>query len=327
MRVHNDRILAENVKDIDFVLGGHDHIYVAEVSEKSGVFLVKSGTDFEEFSDIKVEFDVTPTHATSAQKLNKNENKAILYSKQKRMLVTVEKVQITNEFGTDPFIEKRIEKYAKQFNESLNRVVGYTDVALEGRFEKLRSQETNIANWMSDTLRAEWNDVDIALINCGTFRANSIIPKGEITARTIANILPSGGKTVVVSVPGGLIKQMLENSVAAYPVLEGRFGAISGLRFSFDPTKPAGSRVHSVKDLTGEPFDYTRKYNVATTWFLSLGKDGYTCFSHPECFYVRTVTDGGLLNTMIHSQLQKLSPGEDNSSPSFRKHLNLLNYS
>ena len=60
MRVHNDRILAENIKDIDFVLGGHDHIYVAEVSEISGVFLVKSGTDFEDFSDVKVEFDVTP---------------------------------------------------------------------------------------------------------------------------------------------------------------------------------------------------------------------------------------------------------------------------
>ena len=72
MRVNNDRILAENVTDIDFVLGGHDHIYVAEVNEKSGVFLVKSGTDFEDFSDVKVEFDVTPEQATSAQKLNKN---------------------------------------------------------------------------------------------------------------------------------------------------------------------------------------------------------------------------------------------------------------
>ena len=180
---------------------------------------------------------------------------------------------------------------------------------------------------MSDTLRAEWNDVDIALINCGTFRANSIIPKGEITARTIAKIVPSGGKTVVVSLPGRLLPDMLENAVAAYPVLEGRFGAISGLRFSFDPTKPAGSRVHSVKDLQGKPLDYTRKYNVATTWFLSLGKDGYTCFSDPECSYIRTETDGGILNNMIHSQLHKLAPGEDNESPSFRKHLTLLNYS
>ena len=59
MRVPNDRTLAESVEGIDFALGGHDHSYVAEVCEKTGVIIVKSGTDFEEFSDIKVEFGVS----------------------------------------------------------------------------------------------------------------------------------------------------------------------------------------------------------------------------------------------------------------------------
>lgn len=53
MRVPNDRILAENVPGVDFVLGGHDHSYVAEICKSTGVVIVKSGTDFEEFSDIK----------------------------------------------------------------------------------------------------------------------------------------------------------------------------------------------------------------------------------------------------------------------------------
>ena len=59
MRVPNDRKLVEAVEGIDLVLGGHDHSYIAEVCEKTGTFIVKSGTDFEEFSDIKVEFDVS----------------------------------------------------------------------------------------------------------------------------------------------------------------------------------------------------------------------------------------------------------------------------
>ena len=59
MRVPNDRILAENVPNIDFCLGGHDHMYVAELCERTGVVIVKSGTDFEEFSDVKIEFGVS----------------------------------------------------------------------------------------------------------------------------------------------------------------------------------------------------------------------------------------------------------------------------
>ena len=56
MRLPNDRLLAAKVDDIDLILGGHDHFYITELNEQTGVVIVKSGTDFERFSDIKVEF-------------------------------------------------------------------------------------------------------------------------------------------------------------------------------------------------------------------------------------------------------------------------------
>ena len=62
MRLSNDVILARNVPEIDLILGGQDHMYETMVDEKTGVFVVKSGTDFEEFSDIQMVFDV-PTQA------------------------------------------------------------------------------------------------------------------------------------------------------------------------------------------------------------------------------------------------------------------------
>ena len=54
MRLPNDRILAENCQgEVDLILGGHDH---ASVFEKIGsVSIVKSGSDFEEFSEVKVD--------------------------------------------------------------------------------------------------------------------------------------------------------------------------------------------------------------------------------------------------------------------------------
>jgi len=54
MRAPKDRILANQVPGIDFVLGGHDHSYITEVDQKTGVFVIKSGTDFEEFSDCAI---------------------------------------------------------------------------------------------------------------------------------------------------------------------------------------------------------------------------------------------------------------------------------
>lgn len=54
MRLPNDRILAEKCQgEIDLILGGHDHFSVFETIGK--VSIVISGTDFEEFSEIRVD--------------------------------------------------------------------------------------------------------------------------------------------------------------------------------------------------------------------------------------------------------------------------------
>lgn len=52
MRIPNERRLAREVGDIDMILGGHDHIWICEIV--NDVFLLKSGTDFEEFTDFEV---------------------------------------------------------------------------------------------------------------------------------------------------------------------------------------------------------------------------------------------------------------------------------
>ena len=43
---------------VDMIFGGHDHIYMAELNKDTNVFLLKSGTDFECFSNLTVLFGV-----------------------------------------------------------------------------------------------------------------------------------------------------------------------------------------------------------------------------------------------------------------------------
>ena len=54
MRCPEDRNLASKVPEIDFILGGHDHSFFSEVDNDTGAFLIKSGTDFDEFSDCDI---------------------------------------------------------------------------------------------------------------------------------------------------------------------------------------------------------------------------------------------------------------------------------
>ena len=52
MRLPNDKRLADKVEDLDIILGGHDHM--STVVNINDTLICKSGTDFREFSIIKV---------------------------------------------------------------------------------------------------------------------------------------------------------------------------------------------------------------------------------------------------------------------------------
>lgn len=54
LRMPNDRILAEKCQDdINLILGGHDHDPFEERIGK--ITIIKSGTNFEEFSDLTID--------------------------------------------------------------------------------------------------------------------------------------------------------------------------------------------------------------------------------------------------------------------------------
>lgn len=61
MRWPNDDALAAAVPEIQLILGGHDHDYDAEESSPHGTMIIKSGTDFREFSVIRVGLPSLPT--------------------------------------------------------------------------------------------------------------------------------------------------------------------------------------------------------------------------------------------------------------------------
>ena len=84
--------------------------------------------------------------------------------------------------------------------------------------------------------------------------------------------------------PGKIIKDALENGISCWPDYEGRWPVTSGVKFSFDPSKPAGERIimETLRDDNDQPIDMEKIYSVSTTSWLLAGKDGYDAFTDPS---------------------------------------------
>merc|ERR1712151_866824 len=70
--------------------------------------------------------------------------------------------------------------------------------------------------------------------------------------------------------------ECLENSVSKWPALEGRYLQLGGVTFKYDPKKEGGQRViDGSVVIAGAELELHRKYNICTTGYMALGKDGY----------------------------------------------------
>jgi 2',3'-cyclic-nucleotide 2'-phosphodiesterase/3'-nucleotidase len=97
---------------------------------------------------------------------------------------------------------------------------------------------------------------------------------GPLKRGDVLKILPFANKVVKLEVSGGTLRAALENGLSQHEKTAGRFPQVSGIRYTFDPKRPAGSRLTSVT-IGGKPLDPQARYSLATFEFLLGGGDGY----------------------------------------------------
>ncbi|GMH44822.1 hypothetical protein BSKO_12774 [Bryopsis sp. KO-2023] len=254
MRAPNDIKLLKNVQEIDIVMGGHDHGYQVEYVEPHGNLLVKSGTDFRDLTSLRVEIDG---------------NGGRKYEWERHL--------INAEVPKDADMLEIVNQHTELIAARMDDVLGVSFTDLDGRFGKIRTSETNLGNFICDVLRTTVS-TDVAFVNSGTFRSDRIHAAGNITKRDLTEILPMMDESIVLELTAEDLVGVLENSVSQYPKLEGRFLQISGFKFAFDPSKPAGERVLTdsiIMTETGEKLDRCKTYSAVTKAYLASGKDGY----------------------------------------------------
>jgi 5'-nucleotidase len=236
---------------IDVIVGGHEHTLLQSAAGGAPIF--KMTSDARELGKID---------------LNISKESGRVQSIDWRIIPVTKEIKDAPEFGSIT------NKYTRLLPQ-LARVVGTTRVPLDARSKENRTRETNVGNFITDAFRAATSS-DVALINGGSIRADTIIDSGVLTRRDLLSLLPYSNKIVKLEVTGKTLREIIEHGLArtAEDSEPGRFPQVSGVRFSYDASRQPGSRIVDIK-VNGQPLNDSRTYTLATTNFLSSGGDDY----------------------------------------------------
>ncbi|WP_060670965.1 bifunctional metallophosphatase/5'-nucleotidase [Rossellomorea vietnamensis] len=263
--VRQDKVLAQKVKGIDIIVGGHSHTRL----ETPLVYHLKS----------------EPTLIVQADEYGKSLGKltavfterGILTEWDGELLNVLAKDQKGNDvYLPDLLAEKRLEQLRKPIEKVKEMNVGATNISLNGNRRDVRTKETNLGNLITDAMLEKANQyapTDIAFQNGGGIRSS--IGAGNITMGEVLEVLPFGNTLVTLNLTGEEILLALERSVSDLDGEAGKFLQVSGMTFHFDPSKPIGDRIMEV-EIQGASLDRSKMYRVAVNAFLAGGGDGYS---------------------------------------------------
>ena len=240
---------------VDVIIGGHEHTLLESMSGHAPIF--KMTSDARELGRID---------------LNISKSTGQLES------IDWQVIPVTEVVKSDPAFASLDQKYGSLLK-SLEQRVGRTDVDLDVKSANVRTRETNMGDFVADSFRQALG-ADVALVNGGSIRADTIIKPGILTKRDVLSVLPFNNRVVKLQVSGAVIRAALEHGVATAveEAQPGRFPQVSGMRYAFDTSRKAGERITSVT-INGKPLDDRRVYALATTTYLAVDfGDGYDMF-------------------------------------------------
>jgi 5'-nucleotidase/UDP-sugar diphosphatase len=245
-----DRVLAEKVKGIDVIVGGHSHTKITKPISLGNTLIVQAWE-----------------HGKALGVLDLTIKDGKVIRSEGRLL------EIKPEDGREDRATLAVlNKYKGEVDAVLNEKIGEAEMDLDG--ENVRKRETNLGNFIADIMRPT-SGADITLINGGGIRTS--IKKGEVRVKDVYSVLPFDNYIVAIKLTGKQIREALEHGVSAVEDEEGRFPQVSGLTFKYSISEKKGARVKEIT-ISGKPIDLDKEYVVATNDFLAAGGDGYKAF-------------------------------------------------
>jgi 5'-nucleotidase len=133
--------------------------------------------------------------------------------------------------------------------------------------------ESALGDLVADSQRAAMK-ADVGFLTSGSVRAD--LRQGTIRWGDLYAVQPFAGTVLSLTLSGDRIRRVLEQQWEE--PLPPHNLMVSGLTYTYDPARPAGSRVVNVT-IGNRPLDPKAMYTVSMADFLAGGGDGYTTFT------------------------------------------------
>ena len=279
--------LLENVTGIDVFIDGHSHSTQSDIAEETNgtgmvgdTVLTSTGTKLESVGVVDIAADGTIDAST----------------------LSMEELNATEGFTPDQDIATRVSEINAQIEEDMGQVIGTSEVDLDGVRENVRASETNLGDLITDAMLwqagQDNEEVDAAITNGGGIRAS--IAAGDITKKSVNDVLPFGNTLYVVEVTGAELLEALEASTYCTPEPVGAFPQVAGIEFTINTgaaydagenypgttyAEPASINRVTILTVGGQAFDADATYTIVTNDFMAAGGDTYYAFSAAESGY------------------------------------------
>jgi 5'-nucleotidase/UDP-sugar diphosphatase len=268
-----DLAVIAKIPDVDVVVGGHSHSLLSNTDKSAAgpyptmvdnpggykVPVVQAGSYSKYLGDLNVVFD-------DAGVVKSAKGDPIL---------------IDASFKPDEAIAARIKELGAPIEALKQKVIGSTSAPIDGSHDNCRAKECEMGNLVADAMldRVKDQGIEIAFANGGGLRAS--IDAGDVSMGEVLTVLPFQNSLATFQLKGADVVAALESGLSQIEEGKGRFPQVSGIKYSFDPTKPPGSRVVSVEVNEGgafKPLDNAKTYGVVANNYTRAGGDGYVVF-------------------------------------------------
>ncbi len=278
LAITEDQYLADNIAEIDIVLGGHEHENIQQWRGKDFTPIFKADANARTVYIHKLTYDTDTDDLTINSRI----------------------LPVNEAIALDPEMAKVVEYWEQKAFEGFQAngfdpraEIVASPVALDGLESSVRNEETELTKIIAEAVLNASEDAEVSIFNSGAIRIDDVLPPGIITQYDVIRVLPFGGDIVTVEMSGALLERVLNQGLAN----RGSGGFLQTSGVSQDPD--------TQNWLVGDrPLDPTNTYRVATVEFLISGNEiglDYLTTDNPE---LQVLSKEGDIRFALIDQLQ-----------------------